>query len=169
MNCFNHSDQVAVSQCRDCNKALCDYCSHFYQVPLCIQCNKGHVKREKTDIWKEMILTLIFAIVPAGILFFLLVSDLPNQPDKTMNDVYKATLEIFAIFAPIVPGWYAITRFMNKYLRSWLLIFSIPGLIVFFILKLVFSIITGFIALPIRFIMNVKKLNGLNKIPLEYN
>ena len=30
MNCYNHSDQPAVSTCIDCGKGLCSECSNKY-------------------------------------------------------------------------------------------------------------------------------------------
>ncbi len=167
MNCYNHADQVSVSQCRDCNKGLCDYCAHFYQVPLCISCNKLHIDYEKKKIKKEFFWTIVLGAVPATAMYFLLITaEMP--PDKTINDVYLRALITFFVFAPIVPGWHALNSFGNNF-KGIFLIFSLPGLFMFYILKAMVSIPVGLIALPIRFIRNTKRLNELNAIPLEYN
>ncbi len=167
MNCYNHADQVSVSQCRDCNKGLCDYCSHFYQVPLCISCNKVHIDYEKKKIKKEFFLTLALGAIPAAIMFYLLITaEMP--PGKTINDVYLRTLLTFFVFAPIVPGWHALNSFGRNF-KGFFLIFSIAGLFLFYTLKTIISIPVGIIALPIRIIKNSKRFKELNAIPLAYN
>ncbi len=167
MNCYNHADQTAVSQCRDCNKGLCDYCAHFYQIPLCISCNAMHINFEKKQIKKEFLWTLVFGIVPASVMFIMLtISPLP--PGKTMNDVFLRTLITFFVFAPIVPGWHALNSFSSNF-KGIFLIFSLPGLFVFYVLKAIVSAFVGLIALPIRAVKNTKRLKELNAIPLSYN
>ncbi len=165
MNCYNHGDQISVAQCRDCNKGLCDYCAHFYQVPLCISCNKLHVDFEKKQIKKEFFWTLMLGIVPASAMFVFLMQSIP--PDKTINDVIVRALITFCVFAAIIPGWHALNSFSSNF-KGFFLIFSLPGLLVFYILKAIVSGFVGLIALPIRALKNAKRLRELNAIPLSY-
>ena len=53
MNCYNHSNEVAVATCIDCGKGLCDECARMYTIPICNACNFIRIKVEKSSILKR--------------------------------------------------------------------------------------------------------------------
>lgn len=63
MNCYNHSNEVAIATCIDCGKGLCDECARMYTIPICNACNFIRIKADKSSILKRWGISLGIAII----------------------------------------------------------------------------------------------------------
>jgi len=63
MNCFNHTEEVAVSSCADCGKGLCKSCSSLYEMPICNECNLRRVKSDKSNILKIYLPSVVLFLI----------------------------------------------------------------------------------------------------------
>jgi hypothetical protein len=155
MNCFYHPEQTAVAQCGDCGKGLCTSCASLFSPPVCKACFNRRVNFSRSEIIKEMLITFGFGAI---LTFFLLKGgmfqlDFSSYPKSA---VLMTILTFYAV-SGIIPGWKALTAitphvFLSLPLLGWLFYFLIKFILAFFV---------GFVALPIRAIRNVIKLNTL--------
>ncbi len=60
MNCFNHPEEPAVSQCMDCQKGLCTSCSTMYSPHLCTVCYQA---RKQEEIKKGVLSLILYAVL----------------------------------------------------------------------------------------------------------
>ena len=152
MNCFDHPEEVAVANCVDCNKGLCNYCAHKYDFPICSQCNLQRVKYEKKQIIKDL-----FLIIGIGTLLFLFLKS-SDSFYGTLNTT--SAIVVFYLCYSVVAGW----KFLNRITPQVFLFLPIIGWIIYFILKFMGAWIVGPFVLPFRLYKDIKRFIELNKI-----
>ncbi len=152
MNCFNHTELVAVSTCQDCQKGLCNECSRKYEFPICTECNHNRMKIEKRTIYKEFGLTLL-----GGLIIYSFIASGATYEQKDFG------FKIFSLFFSfgIVSGW----RTLNRITPNIFLFLPIIGWVIYFMIKFMLSGMIGWFMLPIRIVKNVKRLIELKNIP----
>lgn len=157
MNCYNHPQQTAVSQCSDCGKGLCHECATLYSEPICNICNKSRISSERIRIIKEFLITFIFGVVVAYLvgekLFF------QGHSFSLKTTVLYYVFYIYA-FAGIVSGWKTLTSITPGIF----MVLPILGWVLYFAVKLFLSFWIGLVMLPIRTIRNILRLRKLQKI-----
>jgi len=141
MNCYNHSEEIAVASCIDCGKGLCKNCASLYQIPICNECNEKRSKSEKQAIFKQYIPSAMFFI--AGLIFGLKV---------IKYDVYMSIIFAYMI-AGAFWGWKVISFIQPKMF----LFLPIIGWMFYFFFKFILSMIVGIVAMPIGIIRIIIK------------
>lgn len=140
MYCYKHQNEEAVAQCSECSRALCAECARKISPPLCVDCAKNYSREVKSEMIKNIAISMVFMII--GIVLI------------------KNPLGL--LLAGIPYGW-SILNSMTPDMFLWL---SWIGWIVYFIIKLVLSYIIGLVALPIKlikWILTLKRVNALLK------
>jgi len=160
MNCFNHSNIVAVGICNDCKTGLCLTCASKYTIHICSRCNIRRAKREKSKILNELILTFF-----AGLIFVAFSIVTPTNEDEIHGTKWFlirtiATLILFYGGASIVSGWKALNSFTSQFF----LFLPIVGWVIYFFVKVLSAASIGWIMLPLRCAKNFKRLHQLKNI-----
>src|SRR5690606_3858236 len=83
MNCFYHSELIAVGTCQDCNKGLCSTCAAKYTIVICPQCNENRLRNEKSIIRKEF-----NQYITAGVLTMLIFEFIIYNHPQSLSEVY---------------------------------------------------------------------------------
>lgn len=158
MNCYNHNNTIAVAQCQDCKKGLCNICSNQFKLIICYSCNINRIKKEK----KQIYLDFLYSFGLGTILTFILIKNI---------DLFKlgeiktfGYLGIFYISSSLYYGYKLISKFIPM-LKIGINISSI----FFIIIKFVLAIYVGVFALPIMTIKLLYRLYILSKLTLENN
>lgn len=143
MKCAYHYDRNAVATCKVCGKGLCQECADLISPPQCVGCFKNNLEAEKSKVVKSLVCAGVLALV----IFFGGVLG-PN------GNIVEA------FFWACVPfGWIA----LNRITPNIFLIMPVGGWIVYFLIKLVLSMVVGIVALPYKLIKDmlyIKKINA---------
>lgn len=153
MNCFNHTNEVATAQCQDCQKGLCFRCSKEYIIPICSACNSNRIRNEKRKLYKELILPYLF-----GLILTYLVTNARNF-NKNGNQGIMVYFGMFFVYSGIVSGW----KFLDKNGFKMQFYFSI-NYFAYFIIKIIVSLIIGWLVLLYFTFVNISKLIKLYRI-----
>lgn len=156
MNCYNHTAQPAVAQCSDCGKGLCSQCASLYSMPICTSCNKKRIASEKSGIIKELLLTFGLGVLLA----VLFKQEILGGHSASLKVNIIDYIFLIYIFSGIIPGWKTLTRITPAVF----LFLPIIGWVLYFIVKLILSLVVGLIMLPIRTVRNIARLTTLQKI-----
>lgn len=131
MICYNHPGIDVVATCNYCSKGLCLECSNKYLPPLCDGCAMSAAKYEQKNIIKNVVLTIIFAVIG-----FCIVHSYKGHFLTCLLGAY--------IGAGILWGWYA----LNKITPNVFLFMPIVGWLIYFGIKFVLAFYVGLVALP---------------------
>ena len=152
MNCFNHHERSAVTQCRKCNKGLCNDCAKQYSTPICSTCNSARARSEKSQALEELFLTFGIGLVLTFILPKVATNHMPSGINSTQTNLKFFTM--FYAYSGLVAGWYTLKGISP---RTFLLL-PFFGMFIYFIIKIMLSLCIGVIMLPIRTTVNITKL-----------
>lgn len=144
MKCFKHYDKDAVATCVDCGKALCPECTSKFTVPLCDQCVLSRNNVNKQLFIKNGIIMIIL------FLFGLFTAD----------DGFFNKLMIGYFCAGIPWGWSA----LNKITPNLFLFMSWFGWVIYFVIKLIISMIIGMFVTPFKIYGIIKGLSDAKGI-----
>lgn len=139
MNCFYHPNKIAIANCVDCGKALCNDCIRKHAIPICVQCNQTRNNRSIAEHIKPIIISFI--------LFFLGYTFL----SKINGDAILCGYMTVAIYY----GW----RFINRQFPRYILVGSWNSLFMMFFIKLFISALIGFILAPLSLLWDFFKLS----------
>lgn len=153
MNCYSHPQEPAAALCTDCQKGLCVECASQYSMPICTSCNTARAKSEKMKIYQEFGLMLVF-----GIIGYLYVDGIMASH---MSRNILSTKILFIFFGA---GAYAGWKTLNKITPRMFLFLPLGGWVLYFIIKLLASIVIGMIALPIWIFKNLMRLKELKNL-----
>lgn len=159
MNCYNHIEQSAVATCQDCQKGLCTSCASLFSFPICSECNKQRQQSEKKEIYKELLLMFIVGCLSY---YLLLQIYTPVNSSLLKGRIFeKVFLTVIGFYTggALVAGW----KTLNRITPSVFLFLPIIGWVLFFIVKFLLAITVGLLMLPIRLVLNFRKLFLLNK------
>lgn len=144
MKCFEHYDRDAVATCVDCGKALCPECAGKFTIPLCNQCSSSRNNANTQLFIKNGV--MMIALFLFG--FF------------TAEDGFLNQLMIGYFCAGIPWGW----SFLNKITSNMFLFMSWFGWVIYFISKLVLSMLVGMFVTPFKIYGIVKGLLDAKKL-----
>lgn len=168
MNCFYHSELIAVGTCQDCKKGLCSTCAAKYTIVICPQCNENRLRNEKSIIRKEFNQYITAGVLTLLFFGFVIYNQPPSLPEGGFIDNLNAyiswgfiLLMVAYSVASIVAGWKALGS-----LTSGRFIVSMPiiGWLIYAGVKLILAATIGPVVLPIRIYKNVKRLNEMGNI-----
>lgn len=148
MKCYYHPDRDAVGTCLDCGRGLCQECIDKYSAPICSDCNLKRLQNDKQGVYKEFIITAVLAVIGIVLAF-------AGEPHGLMD-----VLTVIWGTAGIYPGW----RALNKITPNIFLVLPLVGWLFYFIIKFIISVCIGWICLPIRLVMNIRKLKWLKDV-----
>ena len=168
MNCYNHSDQPAVSTCIDCGKGLCSECSNKYTIFICDSCNLNRLYTEKSSIETRWIISIAIAVSltflnfkfwPEDFLFYLIM--FPSM-----------IICIFLICMIIQYGWralnsimppisFVVSFFIGWFLLGWFLL--LVSLFLYFAVRLTLSSFIGLIITPMMLFKDVKRYKEVKR------
>lgn len=160
MRCFYHEEIQATHTCTDCGKPLCEHCSKFFVPPLCVDCAKRSNDRILNEAKKKAYLNLVVFAVGCIWFFFSYIFDGMNLFIAILGCPIGG---IFALSLFGIPaGWKA----LDKITPSIFLILPLIGWVIYFIIKLVLSMLFAAFILPYRTIkalLEVKKSTRLDE------
>lgn len=145
MKCYRHPDRDAVGTCEDCGRGLCQECISYYSMPICTECNLKRFHLEKQGIYKEFLLTAVFAILGIVLAF-------SGNPQGIID-----VITVIWATAGVYPGWRMLTRITPNVF----LVLPIIGWVLYFIIKLFIAIFIGWACLVIRLVRNVRRLREI--------
>lgn len=128
MNCYYHPTRPAVAQCPDCGKGLCYSCASKYRMPICTDCNKARGKNEMLAYLRPIIVCVIMFFIGCLI------------GGGSENPVF-----IGYIFTCIYGGWSIVNMFFSNIFVT----LDFHSIILYYGLKVFFSIVIGVFTTPI--------------------
>jgi len=158
MNCFYHTENQSVAQCFDCGKGLCHTCAAQFSSPVCEVCYNRRIKSSRSEIIKELLITYGFGAI---LTFFVLKGDLWGLNFSAFP--YAAvimTVVTFYATSGIISGWKSLTAITPQVF----LFLPLLGWLFYFLIKFVLAFFVGLLALPIRTIRNIIRLNQLKPV-----
>lgn len=169
MNCSYHINKNAVSNCKICNKPICEECNNIFKNDLCIECAKNKAINKLAKGFMVLLISILLIIVSINILKKVDSTDYSNIFSAIINGTQstaqnflewiketlqqrnivmsKSTEKNISVFlnvywlASLPWGYYILSK-----------IFRISGILVI-LLKLGFSTIVGPIVMPIALII----------------
>lgn len=136
MNCFLHPNRYAVAQCVDCHKGLCQQCASKYTIPICDTCNNKRCIKERIEYTKPITICIILYIIGYHIELL--------GPDRHLG-----AYMLMSAYA----GW----KFINKFLPTFFVWFSLRSIFMFYLLKLSVSMVIGFFTTPLYMVYSIYK------------
>jgi len=145
MNCFNHTEEVAVASCIDCAKGLCKGCSSLYQTPICNECNLKRVKSDKGNILRIYLPSIILFTIGLIIGIY--------------NANFGSGLILGWVSAGVPWGWKVISFIQPRMF----LFLSFFGWVIYFFIKFILAYFVGIVALPVGLVKMVLGIVSANK------
>lgn len=146
MKCHKHHDRDAVSQCVDCGKALCPDCTNRWSIPICDNCTYTRAGNDKNEVIKK-----ILFMIPLFVLGFWYTSDQASFDER---------LVLGYMLAGLPWGW----SFLNRITPNIFLFLPIFGWIIYFALKIIFSLLIGGFILPYKLFMSFRNYQNAQQI-----
>jgi B-box zinc finger. len=140
MKCSKHYERDAVSQCVDCGKALCPECTEKFNVPLCDQCALNRINADKQLLVKNSVIMIVLFVV--GFLW-------------SGQEGFFQRILMGYFFAGIPWGWSILT----KITPSMFLFMSWIGWLIYFLVKLMLSMLIGMFVTPYKIYKIIKGLS----------
>lgn len=147
MKCSYHNTTDAVSTCADCGVGLCSPCTAEYSDPICSKCNRIRVEGEKSEVTKNIVLTLI-----AGSIGFLIAYSNMQSSNLPASARISSFLFNTYLFAGIPFGWAA----LNRITPAFFLTLPLVGWVFYFTFKFILSGMVGLVALPMAVVKIVR-------------
>lgn len=147
MKCFKHYDRDAVSQCVDCGKALCPECTNKFNIPLCDQCALNRITANKNLLIKNSVIMIVLFIFG-----FQFIGDRFTGFGQRLFDGY--------FLAGIPWGW----SVLNKITPDIFLCMSFVGWIIYFVIKILISMLIGMFVTPYKIYKIVTGLKNAKEL-----
>jgi hypothetical protein len=148
MKCANHYDRDVVAQCIDCGKGLCPECADKFSMPICDSCELKRINADKSVLVKNSILMVVLAVI--GFIFMA----------QDGNNSFLYCVMAAYLFAGIPWGW----SFLNRITPNMFLFLSWFGWFVYFIFKLLLSMLIGMFVTPYKIYKIAKGLYRANAL-----
>lgn len=145
MKCSKHYERDAVSQCIDCGKALCPECTNKFNMPLCDQCALNRINADKQLFVKNFIIMIGLFIVG----FYM------GNMGQNGGGFFTRLLTGY-FYAGIPWGWSILT----KITPSMFLFMSWFGWLMYFLIKLILSMLIGMFVTPYKIYKTIKGLSN---------
>lgn len=142
MNCANHPTEPAVAQCVNCGRGLCQKCVDGQKKPLCISCK---ISRYKNSVVYSMLYLLLYVV-----LFYIGYKWNFLSHNHSLHDAKFSGY----FFITILTGYYLIQSWTHNVIVEYDSVHAIISLIIGFI----FSLLIGFVAVPIVILWNLFRL-----------
>lgn len=142
MRCAYHVEREAVATCSVCGRGLCQECANKINPPQCLGCFADGLEAQK----KQIIKSLVLAAVAAVVVFIIAMDE-------------GAELPASFLFALAPFGWIA----LNKITPSFFLFMPIIGWVIYFIFKLILSMMVGIVALPYKIVKSMAQIKEINQ------
>lgn len=141
MNCAYHPAETAVAQCTECGKGLCVQCAQNRQMPVCASCR---AKSRKRAIGSSVLHLLVYGgLFLLGYKWNFMEGD--RFPDGRFTSGYLLMAAVSGWqFLNAVVGW----RLVQGELTTWAL---------YYLLKLLLSMVVGIFTAPITILWNLIK------------
>ena len=150
MECINHPGTAAAGSCQFCGKALCAPCMNRFNPPLCEPCLLAHNASVARRLYVDLAVT---AIIFIGVAAFVAYNAQTNKSGGIL---------IGLMLAGAYWGWQFLSRVpMPVVLTSGI------GFVMYMSIKLVLSILAGFIIAPWQIFKRVKEINAINTLKKE--
>lgn len=149
MKCHQHYEKDAVSQCRDCGRALCPECTKKWSFPICDGCNYNRATNDKNQVIKNIILMI-----------FLFSMCLWYVPPETP---FVSKLMLGYMVASTPWGW----GFLNRITPNIFIFLPVIGWILYFMFKLSISMFIGQFILPYKLFMFIKDYKKAQDIQVQ--
>lgn len=133
MKCHKHYEKDAVSQCKDCGRALCPACTNKYSIPICDGCNLKRVGNDKKVILRNSVLMIVFFII--GFIFY----------NNTTHNIPTAIVGGY-LFAGIPWGW----SFLSRLTPNVFVFLPIIGWLIYFLVKFALALCIGIFITPYK-------------------
>lgn len=147
MKCYKHYAMDAVSSCVDCGKGLCPDCTNRFTVPTCDSCILVHANETRALFVRNTVLMVVLFI--AGFIF-----------NRSASESIVVGILGGYFFAGIPLGWSMLSRLTSEFF----LFLSIPGWLVYFMIKLFLSSIIGMFVTPFKIYQVVKGLKDVKDL-----
>lgn len=157
MYCYRHPDRPAVALCQDCGRALCHECESFFQANICPECNLRRIRAEKSEIYKEAMISLLAGCVGYALLSAMGLSEVLDS-EKGTTAVFFSVLVFYSFFS-IPSGW----RILSGITPRVVLIMPILGWVLYFLFKLSLASAIGPYVLPFRLYRKIKRYREIRK------
>ena len=138
----------AVAQCVDCGRCLCQQCASKYEIAICDSCQTKRGGADLASLNRELYLYIGLGIL--GV-----VGGVIHQPPGM--GVFSSMIGHGLAFPMWAAGW----RWMTHVTDKISLFATIPVWIIYFVIKILLSAFVGFIALPCRLIMILKRKSDI--------
>lgn len=163
MVCNNHPERAASATCSVCEKTFCGECIPPGQ-DVCINCLLEEIEYCKS-VKKSRITTLIIGVALGAIMIIISMFVYGLEEFSDLIDFLEFALGGFwcgLMIANIHVGWKSLSKFSSKFFA----IFSVPGWLLYYVIKFFVSLFIGWIVASISVIkyhVTLKKLNELAK------
>lgn len=163
MVCYSHPERAASATCTVCEKTFCEECIPQGQ-DICINCLLKEIEYCKS-VKKSRITTLIIGVALGAIMIIVSMFVYGFEEFYDLIDFLEFALGGLwcgLMLANIHVGWKSLSKFASKFFA----IFSIPGWLLYYMLKFFVALFIGWIAAPISAIkhhVTLKKLKELAK------
>lgn len=148
MKCYHHLDREAVAYCNVCGKALCPECAGRYNVPLCGDCARDEVVRERDRIKRNAVIGGCLAAVVTGCYAAGFIMAGPSTWSAMSIWAILELLSIPIILLCVPFGWGALSRLT----ANTFLILPIIGWVMYPLIKTFLSLYVGLVAAPMALI-----------------
>lgn len=145
MKCYAHYEMDAVSHCLDCGKAMCPECTQRFSMPICNGCNLGRIANDRQLLIKNSIWMAVLFLMG----FF-----------WDGRNGFAHSLLLGYLFAGIPWGWSALSRITPNVF----LIMPLVGWGIYFLVKLVLSLMIGMFITPFKIVQVVNGLKEAKKL-----
>ncbi|MFI4954503.1 MAG: hypothetical protein ACHP9Y_01170 [Gammaproteobacteria bacterium] len=139
MKCYVHAEKDGAGTCLCCNKALCASCIDKYLKPSCDACALNFAKAGQKEIFRNIILTVVFAVV--GLLI----------ANSNPNASFSGYLSLAYVAMSIPWGWSA----LSKITPNVFLFMPFAGWAAYFVIKSGLSILVGTVAFPWKIVSTI--------------
>ena len=156
MNCAQHVQIVAVAQCNECGRGLCQECADAYKPPICRSCAGDIATTQKADVRKQFMWSGALFIV--GMMIGCNTSQ--SGPTPAPYPPFAMGLLLGYMFAGIPWGWSALTRITPRVF----LFLPLGGWVLYFVYKLAAAATIGPFVTPFKVWSLIKQMREANKL-----
>lgn len=150
MKCHVHCERESVDFCQECHAPLCPECKSSLG-SLCINCAEKICKEGRIKI---------LGTIAIGIVIFSLMLVYQLDHAKSYNEPFEFGNLLTCILAMFIPyGWGTISKLFRVFIGS-----SFQSLLFYFLIKLVVSILIGWILGIPRIVEMIKLWKSYNEI-----
>lgn len=150
MECINHPGTMAAGSCQICGKALCAPCMNRFTPPLCEPCLLSHNAAVARKLYVDLAVTAIIFIGVAALVAY-------NAQTNKSGGILVGLMLAGAYW-----GWQFLSRVPMPVVLT-----SGVGFIMYVTIKLILSILVGFIVAPWQIFKRVKEIHAITTLKKE--